>query len=198
VLRIDRALHTGWAAGFTRWVGNHDAVADLLSGYYVVMHLALVSITLIVLWWDGRFYRWHRDAFLVISAIGFAVFWFFPVAPPRLLGAGFGDTVAQVLPFAYKSEAAAANVYAAVPSLHVAWALWCAVALWSISRHLAVRIIAVAHPAVTVLVVLGTGNHYVVDVLSGLALTLLGYAVMPVLNGTARRLSPGLVRARRP
>jgi hypothetical protein len=198
VLGIDRALHTGWVAGFTRWVDGHDAVADVLSGYYVVMHLAVVSITLILLWWDGRFYRWHRDALLVISAIGFAVFWFYPVAPPRLLGAGFDDTVAQVLPFAYQSEAAAANLYAAVPSLHVAWAVWCAIALWSVTRNVAFRTLAVAHPVVTVIVVLGTGNHYVVDVLSGLALTVLGYAVMPLVVCAGRALFPRCVRVERP
>src|SRR5581483_11558994 len=135
---------------------------------------------------------------LVISAISFVVFWFYPVAPPRLVGGGFGDTVRHVLPFAYRTEAAAANLYAAVPSLHVAWALWAAIALCSISRRPWVRILAVGHVVMTTATVLGTGNHYLVDVLAGLAVTVVGYLLMLPLVSGARRLAPGLVKVDRP
>lgn len=198
VLRLDRDLHSRWVHTLTAWVNHHDAVADFLAGYYVVMHLGVVSATLVVLWLEGRQYRWHRDTLLLISAISFVVFWFYPVAPPRLVGAGFGDTVRHVLPFAYRTEAAAANLYAAVPSLHIAWALWAAIALCSITRRLWVRILAIGHVLVTTVTVLGTGNHYLVDVLAGVAVTAIGYLLMPASVAVARRLAPRLVMVRRP
>jgi hypothetical protein len=128
VLRLDRAMHVDWATPLNVWLGHHDALGDVLAGYYFVMHLGMTSLTLVVLWLHGRRYRWHRDALLVMSLVGLVVYWLYPVAPPRLLP-GFHDTVRQVLPSAYDLETARANLYAAVPSLHLAWALWVGAAL---------------------------------------------------------------------
>jgi hypothetical protein len=187
VWRLDRDLHAGWVATLTHWVGTHHAVADVFAGYYVVMHLGMVALTLVLLWVHGERYRWHRDALLLTSAIGFVVFWCYPVAPPRLIDAGFTDTVRHVLPFAYRTEAAAANLYAAVPSLHVAWALWVTIALFGITHRRWVGVLAVGHSVATVATVLATGNHYVVDVLAGVVITAIGYAALPLVITIARR-----------
>lgn len=194
----DIDLHADWIASLSRWTERHDAIADLLSGYYVVMHLGGVCVVLIVLWIDGRLYRRHRDALLTISAIGFVVFWLFPVAPPRLSGMGYADSVRHVLPFAYSAEASAANLYAALPSLHVAWALWATIALWSVTRRPWVRVLAVAHSVITAITVLATGNHYLVDVIAGAALTPLGYAALRLALSVTCRFAPQRVRAWRP
>jgi hypothetical protein len=197
MLDWDRALHAGWLAALSRWVDHHSAAADVFAGYYVVMHLAMVCVTLIVLWVDGRYYRWHRDALLLLSGLAFIVFWFYPVAPPRLLGGRFADSVKDVLPFAYHAEATAANLYAAVPSLHVAWALWCTIALWSVSRRCLVRTLAVGHSAMTVGTVLATGNHYFVDVLAGAVVTGAGYWLLPSVIRVGRRFAPRLIKVDR-
>ena len=198
VLRIDRGLHASWVESFSNWIAQRDAVSDLLAGYYVVMHLGVVALTLVILWVHGHRYRWHRDALLALSGLSFVVFWFYPVAPPRLIGAGFPDTVRHVLPFAYRTEAAAANLYAAVPSLHVAWALWVTIALWAISGRWWVRTLAIGHTVATVVTVLGTGNHYLFDVLTGVAATIVGYAVLPALVFLGRWIWPELVRVEVP
>jgi PAP2 superfamily len=189
-LSIDRDLHAGWVATMTGWVAHHDLLSDLLAGYYVVMHLGVVALTLVILWINGDRYRWHRDALLLLSAVSFLVFWFYPVAPPRLINAGFPDTVRHVLPFAYRTEAAAANLYAAVPSLHVAWALWVTITLFTISRRWWVRTLAVGHTVLTTATVLGTGNHYLFDVITGAAATVASYLLLPVVLGIGRAISP--------
>lgn len=171
VLRIDRHLGFGSIAALSRWVASHDALADSLSAYYVVMHFGMAALTLLLLWIQGRHYTRYAAALIAINVVGFAVFWLYPVAPPRLLGAGYDDAVRQSLPFAYHAEASAANLYAAVPSLHAAWALWVSAALWQLSRRWWVRVIAVAHSVLTAFTVLATGNHYLFDVLTGFALT---------------------------
>jgi membrane-associated phospholipid phosphatase len=56
-----------------------------------------------------------------------------------------------------------------MPSLHIAWAAWCTLALWQISRRRWVRVLAVLYPCVTAFAVLATGNHFLLDILAGLA-----------------------------
>ncbi|HEX3706659.1 MAG TPA: phosphatase PAP2 family protein [Mycobacteriales bacterium] len=174
MLRVDRNLHLDWSGPMNHWLSHHDALADVLSFYYVVMHLGMTSLALLVLWINGPRYRHHRNVLILTSLIGLAVYWAYPVAPPRLL-VGYHDTVAVHLPFAYQVETASANLYAAFPSLHMAWALWVTIALWSITTRWWLRAIEALHPLLTAVTVLATGNHYSTDLLAGAALTAIGY-----------------------
>jgi membrane-associated phospholipid phosphatase len=175
VLHADKVLHVDWSQPLNHWLTRHDSVADVLSFYYVVMHLGMTSLTLLVLWIHGEKYRYHRNVLLFSSIVGLAVYWVYPVAPPRLIGSGFHDTVAATLPFAYQVETKSANLYAAFPSLHLAWALWVTIAIWSITTRWWLRTLAALHPVITGLTVLATGNHYAIDLLGGAALTAIGY-----------------------
>jgi len=146
------------------------------------------------LWWrrPGP-YRMFRNCLVVINLIGFVVFWLYPLAPPRMLGsAGFVDVVAvrhAVGAWSSGALASQANELAAMPSLHMAWAVWCSLAVRSITSRRTVRMAAWAYPVVTALVVIATANHYLLDVVAGVAT-----AVVSVLIATwiERR------RARRP
>lgn len=197
VLRADRALHVNWSGPLNGWLGHHATLADVLAGYYVVMHLGMTSLTLLLLWLQGQHYRHHRDALILASVVGLAVYWCYPVAPPRLLG-GSGaasDTVAHVFPFAYSVEAKSANLYAAIPSLHVAWAVWVAVAVWAMTSRWWLRALGIAHPVITTVTVLATGNHYTLDVVSGVVLIAVSY---PLLAAGQRVAASVGVRVDRP
>src|SRR4051794_29555816 len=174
VLHIDRALHVSWAEPMNRWLTGHHGLAQLLSSYYFVMHLGMTALVLLLLWLRSDGYRRHRDVLVVASLVGLGVYWLYPVAPPRMLP-GFDDTVRSVLPAAFHLEAASANLYAALPSLHMAWALWCGVALWTLSARWSVRVVAVTHPLMTGVTVLATGNHYTLDLATGAAVMVLAY-----------------------
>lgn len=139
--------------------------------WYAVLHL---GVTATVLTWlylrrPGG-YRSTRRLLFGISLIAFVGFWLLPTAPPRLLpGSGFVDTLAQhhtIGSYETGSLATAANLYASMPSLHVAWAVWVSVAVWRHSRSRAWRAVAVAYPVVTSVDVIATANHYVVDTLA--------------------------------
>jgi Na+-transporting NADH:ubiquinone oxidoreductase subunit NqrB len=65
-----------------------------------------------------------------------------------------------------------------MPSLHVAWAVWCALALYPMFRHWALRALVVAYPVMTTLVVVATGNHYFLDAAAGTLLACLVWAVV--------------------
>jgi membrane-associated phospholipid phosphatase len=188
MLRFDRDLHLAWTRPMNHWLTHHDTVADALSFYYVVMHLGMTSLTLLLLWINGPRYRYHRNVLILTSLIGLAVYWAYPVAPPRLIS-GYHDTVAAHLPFAYQVETASANLYAAFPSLHMAWALWVTIALWSITTKWWLRALEALHPVLTAVTVLATGNHYSTDVLAGLALTVIGYLAYDAALRLARRRS---------
>lgn len=180
VAHADRVLHMDWSPQLNHWVSHHDSIADVLSGYYVVMHLGMTSLMLLLLYLQGQHYRHHRDVLIFGSLVGLVVYWVYPCAPPRLAGPQIHDTIAHALPFAYRVETHSANLYAAIPSLHMAWAVWVAVAIFAMTRRWWWRTLAVLHPLVTALTVLATGNHYTVDVLSGVALTAISY---PLFNG---------------
>jgi hypothetical protein len=190
VLRIDRDLHVNWAGPMNHWVTHHDWLADALAGYYVVMHLGMAALTLLLLWIVGRGYTFHRNVLILLSLIGMVVYWLYPVAPPRLLDPRVHDSVHSALPWAYAVESKSANLYAAVPSLHMAWALWVTIALWSVTTRWWLRALAALHPLLTAITVLATGNHYTFDLVTGIALTVLGYLIAYAVQPLWTRAAP--------
>jgi hypothetical protein len=130
----------------------------------------------------------------VIGLIGFSLL---PVAPPRMLP-GFVDTMAQYSGTGWWSTDASVprgvgsftNQFAAMPSLHVGWALWCGWQMLRHGRHLITRVSGVVYPALITLVVIATGNHYLLDAVAGCAVVF--FAMVAV--GTAARLLPRRVR----
>ncbi len=196
VLALERSLNFAPELRLDRWVAAHAPVGLIVSYYYVAAHFLVTFGLLAYMWWRRTdAYRPLRTQLVVINLIGFAVFWAFPVAPPRMLVTdGFRDVIAltgAVGDFHRGGLATAADQYAAMPSLHIAWATWCCIAVWSLTKERALRIAAVAYPFVTAFVVIATGNHFVLDVFAGasvaLAAALLEKFVIRRI-GIARRL----------
>jgi hypothetical protein len=174
VLSLERSLHLDPELSFNHWLTGHQALGLVASYYYDNAHFAVTFGLLAWLWWRrADIYRPLRSSLVAVNVIGLAIFWLYPVAPPRMLtGDGFTDVIAASHTFGSwhtGSLAADADQLAAMPSLHIAWAAWCALALWRLSPRRAVRTIAVVYPCLTAVVVLATGNHYLLDVLAGLA-----------------------------
>lgn len=186
VLSVDKTLHLNWSEPMNHWLVHHEWVGNALSGYYVIMHLGMTALMLLILWVNGSRYRYQRNVLLLLSLIGLGVYWVYPTAPPRLIGEGFHDTVASTLPFAYTVETASANLYAAMPSLHMAWALWVTAAIWAITTRWWLRVLGVLHAIVTAATVLATGNHYTADLLAGGALTCVGYLTYELVTRLLR------------
>lgn len=154
-----------------------DTLTDAFNAYYGGTHFL---IPLLVLAWllfrHPAHYGRARTSLAVTTGLAFACFWLFPVAPPRLLPARFGIIDTLVAPdgsghFDSTLISTAGDKYASMPSLHVAWAVWCALALYPVARHWALRALVVAYPLMTTLVVVATGNHYFLDVIAGALLS---------------------------
>jgi hypothetical protein len=188
LLHVERVLHIDPELTLDRWLTAHHTIGLILSDYYDNAHFIVTLGVLGYLWWRrADIYRPLRNALVLVNVIGFVVFWRFPVAPPRMLD-GFTDVVASSGAFgSWHSGALAshANQLAAMPSLHIAWAGWCTVALWRISERRWLRALAVVYPCITAFAVLATGNHFLLDILGGL-LTL---AVAVWLVGSPQRLA---------
>ncbi|MFI5009381.1 MAG: phosphatase PAP2 family protein [Solirubrobacterales bacterium] len=189
VLHLEQTLRIDPEGTLNRWMAHHHTLGVVSSYYYDNAHFVVTLGLLGWLWWRrADIYRPMRSALVLMNVIGLAVFWLYPVAPPRML-AGFTDVVANtgaVGSWHTGPLAHDANQLAAMPSLHMAWAAWCGLVLWQLSPRVWVRAPAVLYPCLTCLAVLGTGNHFVLDILAGLATA----ALAVVLAQALRRALP--------
>jgi len=175
--RVETSLHLNVEPWLNHLVAPHDLAALAVGYYYGLLHFILTPLTLAWLYWcRPRAFARLRSA-LVLSTIGAnVVFWTWPVAPPRFAIGGLTDllTSHNILDSANPhGVTGAANLYAALPSLHVCWATWCAVAVVTATRS-RWRHLAWLYPAATTFVVLASANHFVLDVIAGMAVTALG------------------------
>ncbi|MGI5139780.1 MULTISPECIES: phosphatase PAP2 family protein [unclassified Streptomyces] len=167
---------------FTRepWLG---IPADF---WYASLHYLVTPVILVWLFRRrSEHYRAARTWLMTSTFLGLIGFTLTPTCPPRLLSAahGFVDTMAQYSSYGWWAGDASAprglggmtNQYAAMPSLHVGWALWCGVMLWRHGRTRWAKVAGVAYPALTAIVVMGTGNHYLLDAVAGIAVMGAGF-----------------------
>jgi PAP2 superfamily len=147
------------------------AAAGFFSAYYM---LGFAPLIVAVLVWLGlrrpELYRELRTALLVSIALATVVFVLFPTAPPRLVdGLGITDTVGLSDHDTGSFLGIRFNPYAAVPSMHVGWSLLLAIFGFRAARRRFVRALCVLHPALMVVTVTATGNHYLFDAVAGAA-----------------------------
>jgi PAP2 superfamily len=191
ILSAETALGIAPERALDHWLAGQHALGLAVSDYYDNAHFIVTLSLLGFLWWRrADIYRRLRNVLVLINLLGFVVFWLYPVAPPRML-AGFTDVVASsdaVGSWHTGALASAANQMAAMPSLHIAWAVWCTVAVWRISSRPALRALGVAYPCLTGFAVLSTGNHYVLDVLGGIVLAAAAVAIVSVAPRARARM----------
>jgi hypothetical protein len=163
VLALERHLGIAWEAPIQR------ALAPASVPLAILYLAAQFGVTAVFFVWLYRrapdLYARFRDAFVFATALALVVQWRYPVAPPRLIG--LKDTVVSVL---HVSVGGVTDPLAAMPSLHVGWAVGVGAGVWRRSRSL-----AIAYPAVVAVATLATGNHFVLDALAGTAVMVIGF-----------------------
>jgi hypothetical protein len=168
------------------------AGAWVLSNLYLLAQLVVVPTVLIWLYRSSsRIYRRLRDTIVATWLIAVPVFALFPVAPPRLADLGIADTVSQQAGVELTGRSTIFyNQLAAVPSLHVGFAVAVGVAAAFALRRPWAKALALMWGPLVSLSVIATGNHYVFDIAAGLLVTGLGFAVGRVRLPQLRRPRP--------
>jgi hypothetical protein len=176
IYRIERHLRLDPEQWLNGALSAHTDLSKMAGYYYASFHFVVTAAMLVWLYWrQPASYRSQRTVLILTTVPALAIFWWFPAAPPRFALHSLTDTLATF----HILEAAAprggtslANLNAAMPSLHVAWAAWAALALWRVfrTRYPHAALLAFCYPLATILVVISTANHYLLDALAGLAL----------------------------
>ncbi len=200
IASVERSLGLLHEIDVQRALAHVPGVSALFGFGYDVLHLSVTGGVLIWL-----FFR-HREAYAQVrttllgatflALVGFTVF---PSAPPRLAGIGVADTLSLardtahsgVLQFLY-------NPYAAMPSLHMAYAVIAGACLYRWGGHRLVRFIGLAYPIFVAVEVVATGNHFFLDVAAGVAVDACALAVISrfVAERSAPDVTMGTVAAR--
>ena len=211
IIDLEKAVGLFHEAAIQGWF--LDAPAGVLRAFnifYGSFHFIVTAAVLAWLAWrHPRAYPTWRNTLLIGTGLALIGFSLFPLMPPRLLcdctfGAGpvattdglprFVDTLAVYggsWSFGDSTMQAVSNQYAAMPSLHLAWALWCAMVLVPRVRHRWAMSLAVLYPFMTLLTVIVTGNHYWLDAVGGAVVIALGWLLGSRLAAVMRKRREG-------
>ncbi|MFE9855812.1 phosphatase PAP2 family protein [Streptomyces sp. NPDC005780] len=169
-----------------------------MNYYYATLHFV---VTIGVLVWlfrrhPGR-YAPARLALFATTAVALLGYYLYPLAPPRLMhGGNFIDTV--MVHQTWGSMASGnfkqmSNQYAAMPSMHIGWSLWCGLTVFALASAPWARILGLLYPTVTLIVIVSTANHFWLDAVGGMACLAFGYAVSYAWYGALPHHLPKLI-----
>ncbi len=166
-----------------------------MNYYYATLHFV---VTIGVLVW---LYRSHPGRYAATRTVVFATtgvalvgYYLYPLAPPRLMdGNDFIDTV--VVHQTWGSMASGdlksmSNQYAAMPSMHIGWSLWCGLTIFALASIPWVRVLGLLYPVATLVVIVATANHFWLDAVGGMACLAFGYTVARLWYGSLPHALP--------
>ncbi|MFF8603579.1 phosphatase PAP2 family protein [Streptomyces sp. NPDC015232] len=169
-----------------------------MNYYYATLHFV---VTIGVLVW---LYRWHPGRYAAFRTVLFATtgvalvgYYLYPLAPPRLMnGQSFVDTV--LVHHTWGSMASGnlkhmSNQYAAMPSMHIGWSLWCGLTIFLLAKAPWARVLGLLYPVATLVVIVATANHFWMDAVGGIACLAFGFGASYVWYGSRPHKLPKLV-----
>lgn len=206
IIRLERLIGLYHEESIQDFFLPHLWLIKLMNAYYGTTHFFVTLAVFIVLYKrrPDVFPQW-RNTLAAMTGLAIIGFILFPLMPPRLLDApcppidyggaciesplrnyngatnfGFVDTISVYGgPWAFDEGPGAtlSNQYAAMPSLHVGWATWCAFALWPLARKRWTRAALLIYPAITLFCIIVTANHFWLDGVGGIVVFAIGFAI---------------------
>ncbi|HMQ24465.1 MAG TPA: phosphatase PAP2 family protein [Acidimicrobiales bacterium] len=206
---IEHAFHNAQTViAIERAVGlyHEEGIQDLFIGnrlfmqfwnvFYGTFHFAVTIFAMVFTYrrFPARYPLWRNTlAFTTgLALIGFALF---PLMPPRLLDScgpygacaryGFVDSLAQfggLWSFDSGAMSKVSNQFAAMPSLHFAWSMWCFLVLYRNVRSPVAKVLVAAYPWLTLFAIMVTANHYWLDAVGGAVILAVGYVLGSLLT----------------
>jgi PAP2 superfamily len=201
IIDVEKALGLFHEQTIQRWFLG-TPWETFFNFFYGTAHFVVTLGVLIWLFVRHRedFGRWRTTlmATTVLALIGFALF---PLMPPRLFNTlpsvnrygggelaiehhqpdyGFVDTLREgngLWSFDSSKMDQLSNQYAAMPSLHIGWSLWCAIVIAVFARRRYLRWLGLLYPILTLLAIVATANHYIIDAAGGIAIVVAGFLI---------------------
>jgi hypothetical protein len=193
----ERDLHLPSEATFQQLVLHRPGLLRLANDYYASAHFPVTAVFLFWIYvWRHDAWRWVRNAMTAFTGAALLIEALLPMAPPRLVPSfGLVDTGRALGQSVYPASprGGLANQFAAMPSVHVGWALLVAVCVLAVARG-RWRWLALVHPVLTVLVVTVTANHYWSDGIVA-AVLVAGAFLLPVVARHRPPRRPGQAAA---
>lgn len=193
IMDIQRFLGINVEHKLQDWALGFRPLIIACNYFYGSLHFVVTLGVLVYLYqrWRDDYPLW-RNTLAVATGLALIGFVFYPLMPPRMLPAHFGfvDTLAKDPAFwSFNSGAVnkISNQFAAMPSVHCAWALWCACALVPRLKHRWAKVLAALYPVGTVTAIVLTANHYFLDAVGGFAVFGLGYLAARLTSRAGRR-----------
>ncbi|MET9074555.1 phosphatase PAP2 family protein [Streptomyces sp. NPDC004232] len=194
---LERTLHLPHENAVQSALLHGDTLVRIANTYYATVHFPATLAFLVWLYVRRpAHYIWARRVLAVVTTAALVLPFTFPLAPPRMLaGTGLIDTARIYGPSVYgpPSSDHLSNQFAAMPSLHFGWALMVAVGLIVATRsHW--RWLFLLHPLITLVVIVGTANHYWFDAVVASAMLGIALAVIHPPHRTATTAGRGADR----
>ncbi len=199
IIDWERALNLFYEPTLQAWFLDFTAFLQFWNTFYGTAHFVVTAVAFVWLYRarPALFPLWRNvlGATTALAIVGFSLF---PVMPPRLLDSsdlyggarlevaqdiepyGFVDTLkVEGGPWSFDSGAMQklSNQYAAMPSLHIAWSVWCVLVMWQLTRSRRARALIVSYPFFTLFGIVVTANHFLLDAVGGLLTLAVGYVI---------------------
>jgi PAP2 superfamily protein len=192
IIHLEHVLGIFHEETLEQWALHVKPLIIACNYYYGALHFVVTIAVAIVLFrkWSDDYPRW-RNTLAISTGLALIGFITCPLMPPRLLPShyGFVDTLAKY-PTLWSFDSGAvnklSNQYAAMPSVHCAWALWCACVLVPRLRHTWAKVLAACYPVLTVTAIVITANHYVLDAVAGFAVLGIGFVLARAFTRAGR------------
>ncbi|MDQ6848610.1 MAG: phosphatase PAP2 family protein [Actinomycetota bacterium] len=188
IQHIQEIARLDFELSINHWVAAHEWVAQILDYYYATLHFLVTGGVLLWLFVKRpHVYRGARTVLFSTTLVSLAGFALYPVAPPRLLpGAGYIDTVVNFHTWGSLADpeiAAHSNQFAAMPSLHIGWALWAGISVFMCARPVWIRALGLLFPVGTLVAIVATANHYIIDAGAAVLVVALAFGIQAMLSG---------------
>ncbi|MFC4498874.1 MULTISPECIES: phosphatase PAP2 family protein [Streptomyces] len=200
IWRTEHHLGLAFETSVNHTVNSVTWLIVSMNYYYATLHFV---VTLGVLVWlyrshPGR-YAATRLVLFATTAVALVGYYFFPLAPPRLMpGGNFVDTVTVHQTWGSMASGDLkhmSNQYAAMPSMHIGWSLWCGLTIFALARLPWVRILGLLYPVATLVVIVATANHFWLDAVGGILCLAFGFTVSRAWYGSLPYTLPRVVPA---
>jgi len=194
IVAVERSLHVFVEGRVQDAAAAVPGLAGTLGLLYLTLHLAVTGCCLI--WLHRRHpsaFPFVRTTLVLASCLALIGYLTFPTAPPRLAGIGVADTISNghvdlndgLISSLY-------NPFAAVPSMHAGYALIVGATLLRVGSRRVVRLVGTLYPLLVLVVIVATGNHFLLDAVVGAAVAGVAAAATVLLDRRRPAMRPAM------